>query len=105
MSRCSSGFWARENKAKPPCTWTGHLKISLVTVPVRVYTAVSTTEKIAFNQLHKGCHQRIRQKLVCPIHGEVAREDLVKGYEFATDQFVILNDSELDAVGTIPSRR
>ncbi len=83
---------------KPRCTWTGHLKISLVTVPVRVYTAVSTTEKLAFNQLHKSCHQRIRQKLVCPVHGEVAREDLVKGYEYATDQFVILNESELDAV-------
>jgi hypothetical protein len=51
---------------KPRCTWTGYLKISLVTVPVRVYTAISTTEKITFNQLHKSRHQRIRQKLVCP---------------------------------------
>ena len=83
---------------KPRCTWTGHLKLSLVTVPVRVYTAVSTTDKIAFNQLHKGCHQRIKQKLVCPVHGEVTREDLVKGYEYATDQFVILNETELEAV-------
>ena len=80
------------------CSWTGYLKLSLVTVAVRVYTAISTTEKIAFNQLHKNCHQRIRQKLVCPLHGEVAREDLVKGYEYATDKFVILSESELEVV-------
>jgi len=74
------------------------LKVSLVTVPVRVYTAISSTEKISFHQLHKSCHQRIRQKLVCPVHGEVAREDLVKGYEYAADQFVILNETDLEAV-------
>jgi len=83
---------------KPRCTWAGYLKISLVTVPVRVYTAISTTEKITFNQLHKSCHQRIRQKLVCPVHGEVTREDLVKGYEYSTDQFVILDETDLEAV-------
>ncbi len=83
---------------KPHCTWTGYLKLSLVAVPVRVYTAISTAEKITFNQLHKSCHQRIKQKLVCPVHGEVAREDLVKGYEYAADKFVILEESELEAV-------
>jgi DNA end-binding protein Ku len=83
---------------KPRCTWSGYLKISLVTVPVRVYTAINTTDKIAFHQLHKSCRQRIRQKLVCPVHGEVAREDLVKGYEYATDRFVIVNETDLDAV-------
>jgi len=74
------------------------LKISLVTVPVRVYAAISTTEKISFHQLHKACHRRIKQKLVCPVHGEVERADLVKGYEYATDQFVILGETELEGV-------
>jgi DNA end-binding protein Ku len=83
---------------KPRCTWSGHLKLSLVTVPVRVYNAVSTSERISFNQLHKDCHQRIRQKLVCPVHGEVTREDLVKGYEYATDKFVILSETDLESV-------
>ena len=83
---------------KPRCTWTGYLKLSLVTVAVRVYTAISTTEKITFNQLHKSCHQRIKQKLVCPIHGEVAREDLVKGYEYEADKFVTLNETDLESV-------
>jgi DNA end-binding protein Ku len=83
---------------KPRCAWSGYLKISLVTVPVRVYTAISTTEKISFHQLHKHCHQRIRQKLVCPVHGEIKRQDLVKGYEYCSDTFVVLNEAELDAV-------
>ena len=83
---------------KPRCTWSGYLKLSLVTIPVRVYAAISTTEKISFNQLHKNCHQRIRQKLVCPVHGEVAREESVKGYEYAPDKFVILSETDLEAV-------
>jgi DNA end-binding protein Ku len=83
---------------KPRCSWSGYLKLSLVTVPVRVYNAISTADKITFNQLHKTCHQRVKQKLVCPVHGEVTREDLVKGYEYATDQFVILNETDLEAV-------
>lgn len=83
---------------KPRCNWSGYLKLSLVTVPVRVYNAISTAEKVTFNQLHKSCHQRIKQKLVCPVHGEVTREDLVKGYEYATDKFVILEQADLEAV-------
>jgi DNA end-binding protein Ku len=83
---------------KPRCSWSGYLKLSLVTLPVRVYSALSTADKITFHQLHKGCHQRIRQKLLCPLHGEVRREDLVRGYEYATDKFVILEAADLEAV-------
>jgi DNA end-binding protein Ku len=83
---------------KPRCTWSGYLKLSLVTVPIRVYTAISTTEKISFNQLHKTCHQRVRQKLVCPVHGEVTRADVVKGHEYATDKFIVVNENELEAI-------
>ena len=83
---------------QPRSTWTGFLKLSLVTIPIRVYTALSTAEKIAFHQLHKECHQRLRQKLVCPVHGEVPREALVKGYEYAKDQYVIVDESDLEHV-------
>jgi DNA end-binding protein Ku len=74
------------------------LKISLVTVPVRVYTALNNGEKITFNQLHKGCHQRVRQKLVCPVHGEVERENIVKGYEYAEQKFVTMDEADLEKV-------
>jgi DNA end-binding protein Ku len=80
------------------CIWSGHLKVSLVTIGVRVYSALDSGEKIAFHQLHKGCHQRVRQKLVCPMHGEVKREDLVKGYEYTQDRFVVMEEADFDKV-------
>jgi len=83
---------------KARCTWSGYLKISLVTVPVRVYSALSTADKITFHQVHKDCSRRVHQKLVCPVHGELKREDLVRGYEYATDKFVTLNEAEVQAV-------
>ena len=62
---------------KPRSIWKGHLRLELLTVPVRMYTALNEAERISFNQLHRACHQRLRQKLVCPLHGEVPREAIV----------------------------
>jgi DNA end-binding protein Ku len=83
---------------KPRSIWTGHLKISLLTIPIRVYAALNEADKITFNQLHKDCHQRLKQNLVCPIHGKVEREHMVKGYEVEKDRFVVMDGAELDAV-------
>jgi len=78
--------------------WTGHLKLSLVSIPVRLYNAISGSNKIAFNQLHKNCNQRLRQQLVCPQHGKVEREDIAKGYEYEKDKYVVLDEADLDKV-------
>jgi DNA end-binding protein Ku len=83
---------------KPRSIWTAHIKISLLTIPIRVYTALNEADKISFNQLHKDCHQRLKQQLVCPIHGKVEREHVVKGYEIEKDRFVVLDASDLEAV-------
>lgn len=83
---------------KPRAIWTGHLKISLITVPIRVYTALNEADKISFNQLHKDCHQRLKQHLVCPVHGKVEREQVVKGYEVEKDRFVVMDAADLEAV-------
>ena len=83
---------------KPRAVWTGHLKISLLTIPIRVYTALNEADKLSFNQLHKDCHQRLKQHLVCPIHGKVDREHVVKGYEIEKDRFVVMDKTELDNV-------
>lgn len=83
---------------KPRAVWTGHLKISLLTVPIRVYTALNEADKISFNQLHKDCHQRLKQQLVCPVHGKVERENVVKGYEVEKDRFVVVDTADLDSV-------
>lgn len=78
--------------------WTGHLKLSLVSIPIRLYNAISYANKISFNQLHKGCNQRLRQQLVCPQHGKVEREDIAKGYEYEKDKYVVMDEADLEKV-------
>jgi DNA end-binding protein Ku len=82
----------------PRSTWKGFIKLSLVSVPVRAYTAHETSEDIRLNQLHKDCNSRVRYQKVCPEHGELKTSDIVKGYEYAKDQYVIIEDDELSKI-------
>src|ERR1044072_4889497 len=69
----------------------GSLTISfgLVAIPVKLYTATQSANAISFNLLHKGCGSRLKQQYLCLKHGTpVERDDMVKGYEFAKDQYV-----------------
>ena len=85
----------------PRSTWKGYLKLSLVSVPVKAYTASNaSTAQIHLNQLHAECHSRINYKKTCPIHGEVSNEDIVSGYEFAKGQYVVVDVAELDKLRT-----
>jgi len=77
--------------------WSGYLRLSLVSVPVQAFNAQEPESRgLALNQLHKGCNSRIKYKKFCPIHGEVTKEDIVSGYEFAPNQYVIIDDDEID---------
>ncbi|MEO8757328.1 MAG: Ku protein [Devosia sp.] len=82
----------------PRASWKGYIKLSLVSCPVRLYPAVSASERIGFNQLHKDTHNRINMKPVDPELGLVERADLVRGYEYEDKQYIIIEDSDLDAV-------
>ncbi|MDX2148365.1 MAG: Ku protein [Planctomycetota bacterium] len=82
----------------PRAYWTGNLKISLVTFGVRLYSATTESEKIRLNQLHKDCNSRIRMPTTCPIHGQVDRSEIVKGYEFEKDKYVVVEQDELDKI-------
>src|SRR5688572_30281245 len=88
----------------------GSLTISfgLVAIPVKLYTATQSTAQISFNLLHKECGSRLRQQYVCQKDGQIVeRDDMVKGYEFAKDQYVAFTPEEiktLDEVGTPRSR-
>jgi len=82
----------------PRASWKGYIKLSLVSCPVRLYPAVSGSERIAFNQLHKDTHNRINMKPVDPELGLVERSDLVRGYEYEDKQYIIIEDSDLEAV-------
>ena len=77
-------------------TWKGYLKVSLVTVPVRVFPATNATGVIRFNQLHAECQTRIRQKKWCEeCDREVDKSEIAKGYEFEKGRYVVMDDDDL----------
>jgi DNA end-binding protein Ku len=84
--------------------WSGSLSFGLVNIPVKVVNAVKERD-IHFHQLHAKDHSRIKYKKWCPKDGvEVPNEDIVRGYEVARDQYVIVTDEELDNVDPEASR-
>ncbi len=82
-------------------SWKGCLQLSLVCVPVKAYsTASSGGGEIHLNQLHADCHRRIQYKKTCPLHGEVSNDQIVSGYEYAHDHYVVVDPDELDRLRT-----
>jgi DNA end-binding protein Ku len=79
-------------------SWSGLLRLSLVAVPVQAYPAVSSTDEVHLNQLHAGCGQRIRYEKRCPVHGPVDASSITRGYEYAPDQYVIVEPEELEQI-------
>jgi DNA end-binding protein Ku len=80
-----------------PC-WSGLLRLSLVAVPVKAYPTCSSTAGVHFNQLHADCGQRINHQKRCPVHGPVETTAIVRGYQYARDQYVVVEPEELDRV-------
>jgi len=72
------------------------LSFGLVSIPVKLYSATQASGAVSFNLLHKGCGSRLRQQYLCQREGVVVeRADMVKGYEFAKDQYVTFAPEEL----------
>ena len=82
----------------PRATWKGYLKLSLVSCPVRLYNATSSNSRVSFHLLHKQTHNRIRMVPHDPELGPVEREELVKGYEYEKDQYIIIEPADLDKI-------
>jgi DNA end-binding protein Ku len=79
----------------------GSLTVSfgLVAIPVKLYSATQSSNAISFNLLHKTCGSRLRQQYLCQKEGVVVeRQDMVKGYEFAKDQYVLFSPEEIKAL-------
>lgn len=75
------------------------ISFGLVSIPVKLYSATEASRAISFNLLHKGCGSRLKQQYLCANEEVVVpREDMVKGYEFAKDQYVIFTPEELKAL-------
>lgn len=89
----------------PRSTWKGFLKVSLVSIPIKVYPAAESAAALSFNQLHAECRTRIQQKRWCPhCNREVANTELVKGYEFEKGRFVVLEEEDFAKVRTESTR-
>jgi len=82
-------------------TWKGYLKVSLVTIPVRVYPATESSATVSFNQLHAECQTKIQQKKWCPhCEREITSAEVVKGYEFEKGRWVVVDDEDIAKVKT-----
>ena len=76
--------------------WKGHIRFSLVTIPVRIYNAVDTEETIRFNQLHKEDNGAVGYEKKCKKCGKtLTTEEIVKGYQFEPEQYVIVSPEDL----------
>ena len=75
------------------------MRFSLVSIPIRIYNAVETTETIRFNQLHRGCNGRIGYDKKCKRCQQVLEtKEIVKGYEYEPDQYVIIEEDDFGKV-------
>jgi DNA end-binding protein Ku len=75
------------------------ISFGLVAIPVKLYSATQSGNAISFNLLHKGCGSRLRQQYVCLKDGSIVeRDQMVKGYEFAKDQYVTFEPEEIKAL-------
>ena len=77
-------------------SWSGLLRISLVSVPVKAYPAVRSATASPFHFLHADCGQRIRYEKHCPQHGAVPADTIVRGYEYAPAHYVLMEAEELE---------
>ena len=78
---------------------TATVSFGLVSVPVKLYSTGDTTAAVSFNWIHKDCGSRLKQQYICAREGSIVEKgDMVKGYEFARDQYVLFSTDELKAL-------
>jgi DNA end-binding protein Ku len=82
----------------PRPSWKGHLRLSLVSCPVRLYPATSGASRVSFNLLHKDTLNRINMRPYDAELGEVERADLVRGYEYEKGRYVVMDPEDFDRV-------
>ena len=77
-------------------TWKGSLRLSLITIPIRVFPATNASSDVSFRQLHRKCHTPIQLKKWCPhCEEEVPADAIVKGYESSKGQYVVVEEKEI----------
>ncbi|MEE4455206.1 Ku protein [Novosphingobium resinovorum] len=78
--------------------WKGQIRLALVSIPVEIYSATRSGATIAFNQIHEPSGQRIKYEKIVPGIGPVDVDEIVKGFEYAKGEYVLLDDDEIEGV-------
>jgi len=78
--------------------WKGQIRIALVSIPVEIYPATKSGAQISFRQIHEPSGKRIKYEKIVPGVGPVDRDDIIKGFEYEKDSYVLLDQDEIDAV-------
>jgi DNA end-binding protein Ku len=79
--------------------WKGAIKLSLISIPVRVFPATDSRSDVSFRQLHRKCHTPIQLRKWCPhCEEEVGSDDIVKGYESSKGRYVLVSEEEIAKV-------
>src|SRR5256885_3571747 len=83
----------------PRAYWKGYLKLSLVSCPIALYPASSSSERVSFNRINSKTGNRLKQQMIDAESGEpVAKEDISRGYEYAKGQYIFVEDEELEKI-------
>src|SRR6187551_2979042 len=94
-----------KQKPKHRASWKGNITFGLVSFPVQAINARDAAgSDIHFHQLHATCHRRIHYEKVCPVHGEISKDEIVSGYEFSKGKYVEVDPEELDSLRTQSER-
>ena len=76
------------------------MRLSLVTFPVQLYSAIEGKEKVTLHQIHKPTGERVRYQKIVPDLGPVPSEEIVKGFEYEKNRYVLFEEEELAALKT-----
>ncbi|HWO94019.1 MAG TPA: Ku protein, partial [Dehalococcoidia bacterium] len=87
----------------PRSIWTGAISFGMVSIPVKLYAATESKD-VTFHLLHDECKTRVKQLRWCPVHErEVGWDELVRGYEYAKGQYVIVTEEDFESL-PVPSK-
>src|SRR6202795_4212549 len=82
----------------PSSVWSGHLTFGLISMPVRLFSGARSSG-ISFNMLHRPDKQRVKQQYICPLENVVVeRNEIVKGYEFRKDEYIVIEPEEIKKI-------
>ena len=83
----------------PRAYWKGYLKLSLVSCPIALYPASSSSERVSFNRINTKTGNRLKQQMVDAESGEpVEKDDIGRGYEYAKGQYILVDDAEIEKI-------